>query len=329
MKNKKFWITLAVLAAAVFLGLQWTGRKKDEPVFQAVRAQRGELQSTILATGIVLPQNRVEIKPPIAGRAEDILVKEGERIEKGQILAWMSSVERAALLDAARAKGPGELAHWEELYRPTPLIAPLEGVIISRSVEPGQTVTAQDAVLVMSNRLIVKAQVDETDIGQVKIGQRAKIALDAYPKKIIAARTDHIAYEAKTVSNVTVYEVDVVPQRVPDFMRSGMTANVTFIVESKEDALFLPAEALHQENGRTMALVPDPEGSKNPLSVEVKTGISDGKRVEILSGIKEGESVLVKAMGMPKSSQTQGSPFSPWGRSRSSRSGSGGSGGRR
>lgn len=327
MKNKKFWISLAVLAAVVFLSLKWMGGKEKETSYQAVQARKGYLQATILATGIVLPQNRLEIKPPIAGRAEEILVREGERIEKGQVLAWMSSVERAALLDAARAKGPEELAHWEELYKAAPLIAPLDGVIISRSVEPGQTVTAQDAVLVMSNRLIVKAQVDETDIGQVRIGQKAVIALDAYPKKVIAARTDHIAYEAKTVSNVTIYEVDVVPQRVPDFMRSGMTANVTFVVRSKEDALFLPAEALHQENGRTMALVPNPANPKEPLSVEVKTGISDGKKTEILSGIEEGDSVLVKVLGMPKSSQAQGSPFSPWTRRRSSSSG--GSGGRR
>ena len=114
----------------------------------------------------------------------------------------------------------------------------------------------------MSNRLIVKAQVDETDIGKVKPGLRARINLDAYPQENLEARVDHVAYEAKTVSNVTVYEVDVAPQRVPDFLRSGMTANVVFLAASKRDALLLPAEAVRQDDGGASVLLPNPSGKR-------------------------------------------------------------------
>ncbi|HLB03239.1 MAG TPA: HlyD family efflux transporter periplasmic adaptor subunit [Nitrospiria bacterium] len=314
IRKKSWWIILLVLGIAAFAGMKWFGHQTKEPAFRSVQVERADLEVSVLATGVVQPQNRLEIKPPIAGRAEDILVEEGEAVKKGQVLAWMSSIERAALLDAARAKGAEELAHWEDLFKPTPLIAPLNGVIIARNAEPGQTVTAQDAVLVMSDRLIVKAQVDETDIAQVKLDQRAQITLDAYPEHVISGQSDHISYEAKTVNNVTIYEVDVLPQRVPDFMRSGMTSNVVFLVASKSDIPILPAEAIHREDGRTTVLLPNPSNEKQPLSKEVETGLTDGKRIEILSGLQEGDTVLVAIIQTTASSgRPQSNPFSPFG----------------
>ena len=73
--------------------------------YEPTKVTRGGLQVSILATGAVSPENRLEIKPPIAGRVEQVLVEEGQMVKKGDILAWMSSTERAAVLDAARAQG--------------------------------------------------------------------------------------------------------------------------------------------------------------------------------------------------------------------------------
>ncbi|MEW6325409.1 MAG: HlyD family efflux transporter periplasmic adaptor subunit, partial [Nitrospirota bacterium] len=277
-------LVLIVLIAAGALMWNTFRPSAKEAAWRPVQVARGDLQVTVLATGVAQPQNRVEIRPPVAGRADEILVREGQPVKQGQILAWLSSTERAVLLDAARAKGPEELAHWENLYKPTPLIAPLDGVIIARKVEPGQTVTAQDAVLVISNRLIVKAQVDETDIAQVQIGQRAAITLDAYPDRPIQGRVVHITYEAKTVNNVTVYEVDVLPDHVPDIMRSGMTANVSFHTARREHALLLPAEAVRQEEGGAAVWVPNPADAQRPASKPVEIGASEAGMVEILAG---------------------------------------------
>src|SRR6185436_13241208 len=101
----------------------------------------------------------------------------GDWVKKGQILAWLSSSERAALLDAARARGPEEVKKWEELYKPTPMLAPIAGTLIARNFEPGQGVNASDGVLVLSDRLIVRANVDETDIAQLRVGQAARLTL--------------------------------------------------------------------------------------------------------------------------------------------------------
>ncbi|MGH7858655.1 MAG: efflux RND transporter periplasmic adaptor subunit, partial [Candidatus Binatia bacterium] len=192
---------------------------------------------------------------------------------------------------------------------------PLSGTIIARNVEPGQTVTATDAVLVLSDRLIVKAQVDETDIGRVALRQEAAVTLDAYPAEKIPARVDHIAYEAVTVNNVTVYEVDVLPAHVPEFMRSGMTASVTFVVAAREAALLIPAEAVQREGDEVFVLAPAAP-KRAPLRRPVETGLSDGKNVEILAGLDAGDAALVPVLRLPEAANGGSSPFLPFGGSR-------------
>jgi macrolide-specific efflux system membrane fusion protein len=193
MLNKKRRSVLSILGGViviVILILVLKPNKSSVEDIQVIHPTYGSIQTVISTTGTVQPQNRLEIKPPINGRIEEILVQEGDRVSVGQTLALMSSSERAALLDAARTQSKETLDYWEEVYRPTPLIAPIKGVVIVRGVEPGQTVASTDAVIVLSDRLIVQAQVDETDIGKVKIGQAAVISLDAYPDTKVEARVD-------------------------------------------------------------------------------------------------------------------------------------------
>jgi len=250
---------------------------------------------------------------------ETVLTDEGQVVKKGQILAWMSSTERAALLDAARAKGPEELQHWEELYRATPILAPINGSIILRNVEAGQTFTGQDSVFVMSDRLTINAQVDETDIAQIKPKQKAEIVLDAYPGQAMAAQVNKIAYDAKTVNNVTTYIVDVLPERTPAFLRSGMTANVTFYVAEKHDVIVLPSEAIKTEDGAFYVLVKSPQPGGKSEKRRIETGINDGKRTEIVAGVTEADTVLIAQLkGKTGQSAGQSNPFSPMGSRRRS-----------
>jgi membrane fusion protein, macrolide-specific efflux system len=318
------WILAAGLAVAVLAGAgyRFYAAQGSRPRFREVIVKRGELRVSILSTGIVQPENRVEIKPPIAGRLEEVLVSEGSRVRKGQILAWMSSTERAALLDAASARGEKELKEWGKMYRPTPILAPISGTIIARNFEGGQTFATTDAILVMSDRLTVKAQVDETDVGAIKLKQRATIVLDAYPAKMFEARVDQIAFEAKTVNSVTTYVVDVLPDETPEFMRSGMTANVSFEVASKQDALLVPAEAVKVGGGESSVLVPAP-GGRGAVEQGIQTGLTDGKQAEVVSGLEEGSVVLIpeRQEGARKQGTSPLAPMAPGG-------GRGGRGGR-
>ncbi len=312
---RRKWITVVAVVGglAVIAGVAyWLMRPVDGTTYRERQVKRGPMEVTIISTGTVAPKNRLEIKPPIAGRAEDVLVDEGARVRKGQILAWMSSTERAALLDAARARGPEEVKRWEEFYRATPIISPIDGTVILRKIEPGQTFTNVDAVLVIADRLIVEAQVDETDIAQVKPKQPARIVLDAYSDSPIPARVDAVAYEAKLVNNVTTYTVDVQPQKVPPFMRAGMTANVHFIMSQKDDVLFLPAHVVRKRRDKSVVTIRGEDGQ--PVEQTIETGLSDGKNIEIVKGLKEGDTVLVAQMKASKRGNGGSNPFSAFGR---------------
>lgn len=314
--NRKQKIFLGgALVLLLLLGWAWKMRSSsssDGVSYKEEKVTRGDLHITVLSTGVVQPENRVEIKPSIAGRAEKVLVQEGEKVHKGQVLMWTSSTERAALLDAARSKGPAEVAKWEEIYQPTPIVAPVSGTIIQRKIEPGQTFLTTDAVLVVSDRLIVEAQVDETDLSRIHLKQTAQLTLDSYPDMTIPGRVESIAYESTTVNNVTTYVVKVLPQQVPPTMRSGMTTNVKFEIDSREQALLISTAALKTSSGEAKVLVRDPETSQ-AVPRSVKAGLSDGKKTEIISGLDENETILIPGLTTDSKSRSEANknPFGP------------------
>lgn len=314
LKRRVLFILLGVgiIALAIFAYRHFHSTSTLEIDYREVPVTRGNLSITILATGTVEPENRLEIKPPVAGRVDEVLVKEGQDVKKGQVLAWMSSTERAALIDAARARGEAEVKRWEENYKPTPILAPINGTLILRNVESGQTFTNTDPVFVMSDRLTVTAQVDETDIAQVHLKQDAVVVLDAYSGNSFPARVNKIAFDAKTVNNVTTYDVDVLPVNTPAFMRSGMTANVTFLVSSRENVILVPNDALHVKDNQYAVLVKAAEGEK-PRELSVQVGLTDGKHTEITSGIDDGQVLLVAGIRANKSTPKSTNPFSPMG----------------
>jgi macrolide-specific efflux system membrane fusion protein len=272
----------------------------------------GAVQVLISATGTVYPKNRLEIMPPVSGRVESVLVKEGENVKTGQALAWMSSTERAALLDAARGQGEEKLKYWQEVYKPIALLAPINAEVIVATTQPGQTVTTSDAVVVLSDQLIVRAQVDETDIGKIKLNQKAVVSLDAYPDVKIDAFVEHIYYESETVNNVTIYKVDLVPEESPEFFRSGMNATIDFKVQDKQGILLLPAEAVHKDNSESYVLLKQ-AGSQNPVKRVIKLGITDDKNYEVLSGVTAADTIIIttKKYVFPSSTNTGSNPFMP------------------
>lgn len=314
MKQSKIYIIIGVVIAlglaAFFYNRSRTQAKEAQAnVFRDSTIERGDVSISIRSTGAVAPENRLEIKPPVAGRVETVLVKEGERVRKSQILAWMSSTERAAVIDAARSKGVEEVKRWEELYRATPILSPINGTVILRSVEPGQTFASTDSILVLSDRLTIKAQVDETDLAQVKKGLKAMVTLDAYPKDPIPATVSRIAYEATTVSNVTMYVVYVTPGTTPETMRSGMTATVKFDVASKKDVIVVPNDALKTDGKGEISVLVLSGGQRNQTKIEV--GLTDGKFTEVTSGVKEGDVVSARMLGEASASEKASNPFMP------------------
>ncbi len=314
MTNRQTWgigLTAALVLGAAYLLAGCSGPAANQAV-QLVKPAYGSIKITVSTTGTVQPYNRLEVKPPIGGRVDQMLVEEGDEVRRGQTLAWLSSSERAALLDAARAEGDQSYQAWQDVYKPAPVISPINGTVIVRSVLPGQTVAATDNIYVLSDRLIVLAQVDETDIGKLKVGQAAVLTLDAYPDLRVPARVDHIEYESKIVNNVTIYQVYLVPSRIPPQFRSGMSANADITVATKDNVLLVPREALQSQGNKFFVMVgQDPQAK--PVARPVKVGLQGDKQVEIAAGLTPNDTVVIVPPDFSslKGGETKSNPFMP------------------
>ncbi len=306
-----------ILVVLLLTGIGWWVYMKTHSVKQGqslvreVSPSYGSLQKIISATGTVLPKNRLAVKPPVNGRIDQMLVKEGEKVKAGQVLAWMSSTERAALLDAARGQGAETLDYWSQVYKAIPLVSPIDGEVIVATIQPGQSITTNDPVAVISDQLIIRAQVDETDIGHILVGQKATVIIDAYPQERIDASVEHLYYESATVNNVTIYQVDLTPQKIMPFFRSGMNATIDFIIQQKDHVLVIPQEAVYASDDEQYVFVRDPDQGE-PRRIPVQLGLSDDKNVEILSGVTSQDVIIVttKKYTLP-SGNTGSNPFMP------------------
>ena len=191
---------IAVVVAAAVGGGVWkykttASSSGRESRGRSVEVVLGPIEQSIDATGSVAPENRVEIKPPVGGRVENLLVDEGDKVKNGQVVAWISSTDRNAILDAARAQGPEAVKKWEDAYKPTAVFASLPGEVILRNVVVGQAVDGGTVLFAVADTLIVNAQVDESDIGRISVGQKARIRLDSYPDRSVDGRVFDILYE--------------------------------------------------------------------------------------------------------------------------------------
>ena len=184
----------------------------------------------------------------------------------------------------------------------TRVVSPLDGVVTQRAVQIGQIISSGisnvgggTTALVVSDlsRIFVLAAVDESDIGQVRPGQRVKVTVDAFRNREFAGEVARISPRGVNVSNVVTFEVKLeVTARDKELLRPEMTANVEILIDERPDALLAPADAIFRRGGKTWVSLAGSSGAK--IDREVSTGISDGRRTEILSGLTVGETVLVQ-----------------------------------
>jgi macrolide-specific efflux system membrane fusion protein len=270
---------------------------RPEPSVHAVaaattRAAYGPISQTVDASGSIVPLNRVEIKPAFTGRVERLLAAEGDKVAAGQVLGWISSTDRAAILDAARAAGPGSFKTWQQTYKPCPIVSPISGVVVLRGVVEGQTVDVSSVLYAVADQLIAYAKVDESDLESIRIGERAIVTLDSDPGSPLRGTVFAVHQEGSNSSNIVTYGVKIRLDRVPTGARSQMTINAAFETTRKERALLLPADAVqtHPNDTRTVS-VPGPAGEA--VARVIATGLENDDQVEILSGLSEGDAVLL------------------------------------
>jgi macrolide-specific efflux system membrane fusion protein len=308
MKKLVIGIVVLMLIVAGFLYMRKTkSNQASPPSYQITRVERGNLEIKVLATGTIEPYTRVEVSSSVNGRIDRVEVREGDKVKKGDILAWISSEDRIALLDAARsglesAQKSGDQQAIEEAqaayeiadkaYKPVPLTNSISGEVISRSCEPGQNVSTQTVLFAIADRLVASVEVDEVDIGKIRKGQETQITLDAFPDERLKGKVAKISREGTLVSDVVVYNVMVDPLKVPPHWASGMTANVEFMVEKKDGILLIPKGAVNEKRGENFVMMMEDK----PTPRKIETGITDGRMVEVTAGLMEGDSIILSGV---------------------------------
>jgi HlyD family secretion protein len=212
----------------------------------------------------------------------------------------------------------------ETNLRYTKIVSPVNGIVVSRNVDTGQTVAAsfQTPTLFNIAQDLTKMQIDssvaEADIGKIQVGQPVEFTVDAYPDSPFQGKVSEIRNAPITVQNVVTYDVVVKVDNPELKLKPGMTANVSVIVSTKKDVLRVPNTALRfrlpsekrdltakKEKGNGVWVLED----KKPKRIAINTGISDGMYSELLSGeISEGREVIVESLTKPKTQSQSSAP---------------------
>ncbi len=246
------------------------------------------------------------------------LVKDGSvSVSDYDSYATAAASARAAVTAAQgsvdQAKGAFDQAKTNLDY--TTITSPVDGIVISRAVEVGQTVTASMSTPTLFTiaqdltKMQISATVDESDIGKIREGGEASFTVDAYPETRFTGVVTQVRNAATTVSNVVTYAVMVGVDNPELKLKPGMTANVTFTAESRQGVLKVGTAALRFRpkgpDGKSLPTAKLPAGHKNvyvlrngaPQAVAVTLGVGNDKDTEILSGaLKEGDEVVLEAL---------------------------------
>jgi len=239
------------------------------------------------------------------------------------------AVSQLSANSAQVAQTRAALSYAETNLRYAQIISPVDGTVISRNVDVGQTVAASFQTPTLFTiaqdltRMQIDTNVDEADIGKVQLNQPVEFTVDAYPDFVFRGKVAEVRIAPVTVQNVVTYDV-VVRVDNPDMrLKPGMTANVSIILADKGDVLRVPNAALRfrlaEAGNNSKASLPREKGKglwvlvdNKPERVAVNTGISDGTYTEILSGnLREGDPVIIEALREKKKSTASQAPRGP------------------
>jgi Membrane-fusion protein len=192
----------------------------------------------------------------------------------------------------------------QEEYRNSSILAPIDGVVLSRDVEVGDAVSSilvlgSSATLVMTlgdtREVYVKGKVDESDIGKVYLNQPARIKVESYKDRTFSGKVTKISPMGVEKDNVTTFEVRVSINNPEGVLKAMMTANAEIILEEHKNVLQIPeGSIIYDKDKKASVEIPDTKAKDGKKKVAVNIGISNGAKTELLSGLKEGDQVVLQ-----------------------------------
>ena len=204
----------------------------------------------------------------------------------------------------------------------TKIVSPVDGIVVSRNVDVGQTVAASFQTPTLFSiaqdltKMQIDANVDESDIGNITVGQEVEFIVDAYPDMTFKGRVWQVRNAPITVQNVVTYDVVIQVDNPELKLKPGMTANVSIIVSVKKDVLKMPNAALRFKPSEKGAQTSEKKGpgvwisEKGQLRrISVSTGISDGSYTEVVSGdLRDGQEIIVESLAKTNATTPSGPP---------------------
>ena len=211
---------------------------------------------------------------------------------------------KVAQAEADVQKSRATLSQLEEQLSYTTITSPIDGVVLSRDVEMGDAVSSilvlgSGATLVMTlgdtSEVYVKGKVDESDIGKVYLGQPARIRVETFKDKTFTGKVTKISPMGVEKDNVTTFEVRVSINNPGGELKAEMTANAEILLDEHKNVLMIPEGAIMYDKDKKASVnIPDPKAKDGMKKVAVNIGISNGAKTEVLSGLKEGQEVVLQ-----------------------------------
>jgi len=235
-----------------------------------------------------------------AQRAFEMAVNKQD-IAKAQLVTDKAKIAQAK---AQVAQARATLDQLKEQLNYTTIVAPIDGIILSRDVEMGDAVSSilvlgSAATLVMTigdtHEVYVKGKVDESDIGKVYLGQPARIKVESFKDKTFTGKVTKISPMGVEKDNVTTFEVRASIDNPGGELKAAMTANAEIILEEHKGVLMIPEGAIiYDKEKKASVEMPDSSGKDGKKKLAIKIGISNGAKTEVLSGLKEGDQVVLQ-----------------------------------
>lgn len=331
-KKKKTYVIL-VLIIAIVGGVYYFKSKKPVTTYTTQVVEKGNLVRTVAVTGEVIALVEADLSFKLSGQVESLLVNLGDRIEVGQKIATIDrgtllsqlaqaqnevNVQKQTLINMERRSDvynhfqkeaqQAVIAKAEEAVRvgwinidETTLYSPIAGTVIKKNVEVGEmtvanAVTSNTAVVTIASDGDLETQVNvpESDVVDVKLGQHAKVSLDALSSsEKLDAEVFEIEPASTVIQDVVYYRVKLRFTNPDARLKIGMSTNVDINTAEKDNVVMVPQRAVKNDNGQDYVEILNADG-KTTSKMNIRTGLKgDDGMTEVTSGLNGGENVVV------------------------------------
>lgn len=326
----KWWILAVVVILLATKGvLSFYTAKPQKSTASTITVRHGDIKSEVSATGTIYPVNMVDVSSKTSGLIKEVKVSENERVHVGQTLMVLDDTHLQAQVAQAGAKLSNLANTYERNQKlhaigavsdqqldatyadycvaqaayddaisqldDTIIKSPIDGIVIGKPIPAGQAVApgiSSPMVLLTvadMSKMQIQTQVDESDVGKVQVGQKVTFTVDAAPGKTFTGVVSNVSQKATIQSNVVYYSAIVDVDNPSDLLKPTMTARVSIDVGESSNTLVIPLSAVKLVNGQQNVAVLQNGQVQN---VPVTTGLASDDKIEILSGLSEGDQVV-------------------------------------